>query len=70
VDKLAKERQLAIDTCDMLGQMASIALKNRGATAAQLKKWRAILAGALKAGDDLTRYLQPKLVLSRYLLSF
>ncbi|MCA9325689.1 hypothetical protein KDA23_06570 [Candidatus Saccharibacteria bacterium] len=70
VDQLAKERQLAIDTCAMLGQMASIALKSPTITPNQLKKWRQILAGALAAGEDLSRYVQPKLVLSRYLLSF
>lgn len=68
VDELAKQRRLAIDVTSILQQMAHLSLQT--ATGAAAKKWQAVLKAAYEAGEALSNKAQPKLALTRLMLSF
>lgn len=68
VDELSKQRTLALDTTFILQQMAHVSLqKATGATAA---KWQAVLNASYQAAEALTANAQPKLALTKLMLSF
>lgn len=64
IDALSKQRDQAVATCDMLGRMASLMLKNPKLDISQQQKWQNIMKHATTAGDQLRAYGQPKLVLT------
>jgi replication-associated recombination protein RarA len=64
VDQLAKDRDVAIGACEVMGQMASITLMKDGLAAAQVKRWSAILESSIVATDQLRANGQTKLVLT------
>ncbi|HVX56108.1 MAG TPA: AAA family ATPase [Candidatus Saccharimonadales bacterium] len=67
VDELAKQRSLALDVTTILQQMAHLSLQT--ATGPAAKKWQAVLTAAYRANEALTANAQPKLVLTRLMLS-
>ncbi len=67
VDELAKQRALALDTTFILQQMAHVSLQS--ATGSASKKWQAILKNSYEAGEALTNSVQPKLALTKLMLS-
>lgn len=67
VDELAKQRPLAIDVTAILQQMAHVALQTASGPAA--KKWQSVLRAGYEAGEALSNSGQPKLVLTRLMLS-
>lgn len=67
VDELSKQRQLAIDICSILQQMAHVSLQTSSGPAA--RKWRSVLAAAYDAGEALSSSAQPKLALTKLMLS-
>jgi hypothetical protein len=67
VDRLSKDKQLAQDTLAILQQMAHISLQT--ATGLAAKRWQGILGSAYEAAKDLSNSGQPKLVLTKVLLS-
>jgi len=68
VDELSKQRQLAIDTTHILQQMANVSLQTAAGRPAA--KWQAVLAAAYEADEALTASAQPKLALTKLMLSF
>lgn len=68
VDSLSKQRELAIDLCEMLGHMANLSLKNAKLSATAQQKWRRILVHSHEAVEDLRQYAQAKLVLTKLFL--
>jgi DNA polymerase III gamma/tau subunit len=65
IDSLSKQREHAIDTCDMLGRMASVMLRKPELTAPQQQQqWHNILRQSTDAAENLRAYGQPKLTLS------
>jgi hypothetical protein len=68
VDALAKQRELAADTADMLQQMARISLRNTSGKASQ--RWQQVLAASYEAADAIEASGQLKLVLTNLALSF
>jgi len=68
VDALAKQRELAIDTVDILQQMAHIGLQNAAGKAAE--RWQKILTASYQAAEALSTSGQLKLVLTNLALSF
>lgn len=69
IDVLAKDRVLAIDTCELLGQMAHLALKNPGLTPSAAKKWTTVMRQSMVTSEALQAYAQPKLALTSLALS-
>lgn len=67
VDELSKQRQLAIDTAFILQQMAHVSLQTADDVAA--KKWQAVMTASYEAAEALQNSAQPKLVLSKLMLS-
>jgi hypothetical protein len=68
VDSLSKQRELAIDLCEMLGHMANLSLKSAKLGAAAQQKWRRILVQSHEAAQDLRQFAQAKLVLTKLFL--
>jgi replication-associated recombination protein RarA len=66
VDRLAKDKQLALDTLTILQQMAHISLQNALGTTAD--RWRGILSASYDASVALSASAQPKLALSDLML--
>ncbi len=67
VDELAKQKALALDTTMILQQMARLSLQNARGQVAQ--KWNAILKASYEANEALMTNAQPKLVLTKLMLS-
>jgi DNA polymerase-3 subunit delta' len=67
VDELAKQKPLALDTTVILQQMARLSLQTASGKAAQ--KWHNVLAASYEAGEALLSNVQPKLVLTKLMLS-
>lgn len=67
VDELAKQRTLAADMTFILQQMAHVSLQSARGPAA--KKWQVVLTASYEAGEALARSAQPKLTLTRLMLS-
>jgi hypothetical protein len=68
VDDLAKQRPLALDIAFILQQMAHLSLQT--ATGAAANKWQAVLTASYQAADALEHSAQPKLALTKLMLSF
>ncbi len=64
IDELSKQRDLAINTCDVLGRMASLMLQNPQLTSAQQVTWKTILTHATLAARQLRAFANTKLTLS------
>lgn len=67
VDELAKQRQAAADTIDVLLLMAEVSLQTADGAAA--KKWRKVLAASYRAAEDINANAQMKLALTRLMLN-
>lgn len=67
VDELAKQRLLAMDIALILQQMAHMGLQTGTGQAA--KRWQAVLGAAYEAGEALALNVQPKLALTKLMLS-
>lgn len=67
VDELSKQKQLAMDVCAILQQMSHISL--RTATGKAAVKWQSVLKAAYEAEEALAVSAQPKLVLTKLMLS-
>ncbi len=67
VDELAKQKALAFDTTVILQQMARLSLQNANGQTA--KKWHNVLSVGYEAGEALLTNAQPKLVLTKLMLS-
>ena len=63
VDELAKRKELARDTCYVLGHMAQLALAKTGA-----RRWQTIMKAAYEADKALANSAQPKLCLTNLML--
>src|SRR5665213_1815458 len=68
VDELSKQRQLALDTMRILQQMANVSLQT--VTGGPAVKWQAVLAAAYETAEALSASAQPKLALTKLMLSF
>lgn len=68
VDTLAKDRTGALDVAYILQQMAHVSLQT--ATGAAARKWHKVLSASHEAAESLLGSAQPKLVLTRLMLSF
>lgn len=64
IDELGKQRDLAINTCDVLGRMASLMLQNPELSAAQQTTWKTIMAQASITAERLRAFSNIKLALS------
>lgn len=67
VDELSKQRQLAIDICSILQQMAHVSLQTAAGPAA--RKWQAVLQASYETGAALAANAQPKLALTKLMLA-
>lgn len=67
VDELSKQRQLASDTTYILQQMARLSLQT--ATGPAAIKWQSILNAGYEASEALNNSAQPKLALTKLMLS-
>lgn len=67
VDELSKQKGLALDVMFILQQMANISLQT--ASEATAVKWQAVLASSYEAAEALKSSAQPKLVLTKLMLS-
>jgi replication-associated recombination protein RarA len=67
VDGLAKQRALAIDVAAILQQMAHVSLQT--ATGAAAQKWHGVLSASYEASEALSASAQPKLALTKLMLS-
>jgi DNA polymerase III, delta subunit len=67
VDSLSKQRQLSIDLTFILQQMARISLQTASGPTA--KRWQGVLTAAYEANELLVRHTQPKLTLTKLMLS-
>jgi len=67
VDELAKQKMLAIDICAILQHMAHLSLQTASGPVA--KRWESVLKAAYEAGESLSVSAQPKLVLTKLMLS-
>ncbi len=67
VDGLAKQRQLAMDTALMIQQMAHVSLQKSSGKAAL--RWRSVMQAGYEAHEALAANAQPKLVLTKLMLS-
>ncbi len=68
IDSLAKDKDLAIDTVDVLQRMARLSLQTASGQTA--RKWQAILEASYYAAEALAANGQPKLVLTKLVLQF
>jgi DNA polymerase-3 subunit delta' len=64
IDELGKQRDTAINTCDVLGRMASLMLQNPKLSATQQMTWKTVLAQASITADQLRTFGNVKLALS------
>lgn len=67
VDELSKQKQLSLNTCLILQQMAHISLQK--ATGTQSQKWKNVMEAAYLASEQINKNAQPKLVLDKLMLS-
>lgn len=67
VDGLAKQKALALDATVILQQMARLSLQK--ATGPTSKKWHRVLKASYEANEALAANAQPKLVLTKLMLS-
>lgn len=67
VDELSKQPSLAGDTLFILQQMAHVSLQSASGPAAQ--KWQQVLAASYQATEALQTSAQPKLTLTKLMLS-
>lgn len=67
VDELSKQRALAMDITLILQQMARLGLQRSEGPAAG--KWQSVLKASYEAGEALANSAQPKLVLTKLMLS-
>lgn len=68
VDSLAKQKELANDTVNILQQMARVSLRTANGTTA--KRWQAVLKASYQAAEALANNGQPKLVMTNLVLQF
>jgi replication-associated recombination protein RarA len=68
VDELSRQHSLALDTTFILQQMAHVSLQTATGNAAI--KWQNVLNASYKASEALASNAQPKLVLTKLMLSF
>lgn len=66
VDTLAKQKELALNTLYILGQMAHISLQTASGKAS--RRWQKVLRASYSAREALLQSGQPKLVLSKLML--
>jgi hypothetical protein len=64
IDELGKQRDTAINTCDVLGRMASLMLQNPKLSANQQTTWKTVFAQASITADQLRAFGNVKLALS------
>ena len=64
IDELSKQRDLAINTCEVLGRMASLMLQNPKLSAAQQATWKGVLTQADITAVQLRSFANTKLALS------
>jgi hypothetical protein len=64
IDELGKHRDLAINTCDMLGRIASLMLQNPKLSTTQQTTWKTVLTQASITADNLRAFGNVKLALS------
>jgi len=67
LDELAKNKRLALDVTFILQQMARISLQK--ATGPAAKRWQRVLEAAYQAAEALESNAQPKLALTKLMLS-
>lgn len=67
VDGLSKDRALAVDVAVILQQMARISLQT--ATGPPARKWQSVLEAGYEAAEALAANAQPKLALTKLMLS-
>jgi DNA polymerase III delta prime subunit len=67
VDELAKQKALALDVTAILQQMARLGLQTAAGPVA--KKWQDVLAASYDASEALAANAQPKLALTKLMLS-
>lgn len=67
VDQLSKQRALAIDVTSILQQMAHVSLQSADGTAA--RKWETIMQASYEASEALHNSAQPKLALTKLMLT-
>lgn len=69
VDGLSKQKQLAQDTCFILGQMSRMALSRGHATSTQaVHRWQRVIKASYEASVQLKHNTQAKLVLMKLML--
>jgi hypothetical protein len=69
IDSLTKQRQQCLDVCFIFQQMAELSLLGSTKTTAAYKQWQTVLISAYEAEQALRAQAQPKLVLSKLMLS-
>jgi DNA polymerase-3 subunit delta' len=67
VDELAKQKALAFDITVILQQMARLSLQTASGQTSQ--KWQRVLTASYEAGEALAGNAQPKLVLTKLMVS-
>lgn len=67
VDALSKQRDLALNTVNILQQMADVSMKTADGAAAA--RWQKVLEAGYRAAEALRTNAQPKLVLTELMLS-
>lgn len=68
VDSLAKQKELCLDVCYVLGRMSRMALRQSSNSAAA-ERWKRVLRASYDAELQLHRSVQAKLVLTNLMLS-
>lgn len=68
VDALSKQKQEAIDTLFIVGQMARMTLMKSSLGKTDADRWKHILTVSYQASEQLKRNAQPKLVLTNLML--
>lgn len=68
IDALAKDKQLAVATMDVLQRMAHLSLQT--AQGAQSQKWQRVLRASYETAEALDANAQPKLALTNLVLQF
>lgn len=66
VDSLAKQKELALNTLYILGQMAHVSLQTASGKAS--RRWQRVLRASYSAREALLQSGQPRLVLSKLML--
>lgn len=67
VDELSKDKELAINTVNILQQMASLSLKS--STGKSSDRWQTVLAASYRCSEALSNSAQPKLALTDLMLN-